>query len=298
MTSAIPSRLHQHNPDSGTSNLAAASGTFAIGGDLPVNRLGFGAMQLTGAGHWGPPLRQARAVQTLRAAVDHGVNHIDTADAYGPHVSETLIRRALWPYPADLVIATKGGMTRQGPNRWKPRGEPTYLRRCVDGSLRRLGLDTLDLYYLHRIDPAVPLADQLGVLVDLQAQGKIRHIGISKVTRDQMREARQHAHVVAVQNRCNLTTPDDDVVDESERTNTAYIAFAPLGAGTLARQVCDQTGTPAQQAIAWLLNRSSVVLPIPGTSSPYHLAENMQAAELVGAIDVGAPLKEDSHSGS
>lgn len=279
MTSANPTRPHRRNPDSGTD-------TFAIGGDLPVNRLGFGAMQLTGPGHWGPPLYQARAVQTLRAAVDHGVSHIDTADAYGPHVSETLIRRALWPYPAGLVIATKGGMTRQGPNRWKPRGEPKYLRSCVDGSLRRLGLDTLDLYYLHRIDAAVPLADQLGVLVELQAQGKIRHIGISKVTRDEMREARHHAQVVAVQNRCNLSTPDEDVVDECERTNTAYVAFAPLGARVLARRVGDQTGSPAQQAIAWLLNRSPVVLPIPGTSSPDHLVENMQATAMVGTVDV------------
>lgn len=286
MTSANPSRPQQRNLDSGTDTVGAASGTFTIGGDLPVNRLGFGAMQLTGPGHWGPPLSQARAVQTLRAAVDHGVNLIDTADAYGQRVSEMIIRRALWPYPAGLVIATKGGMTRQGPNRWKPRGEPKYLRSCVDGSLRRLGLDALDLYYLHRIDPMVPVADQIGVLVELQTQGKIRHIGLSKVTRDQLRQTRQHAHVVAVQNRCNLTTPDNDVVDECERTNTAYVAFAPLGAGALARRSGDRTGSPAQQAIAWLLKRSSVVLPIPGTSSPDHLAENMQAAAMVGTVDV------------
>lgn len=285
MTSAHPPNLRRTNQDSGTDvRVAAASGTFVIGGDLPVHRLGFGAMQLTGDGHWGPPADPNRAVRVLRAAVDHGVNHIDTADAYGPHVSETLIRRALWPYPADLIIATKGGMTRQGPNQWKPHGDPAYLRSCIDGSLERLGLDTIDLYYLHRIDPAVPLADQIGALVELQAAGKIRHIGISKVNRTQLVLARQHADIAAVQNRCNLTTPDNDVLEECEHTQIAYVPFAPLGAGTLVGRSSaedqDGTATPAQQAIIWLLRRSPVILPIPGTSSPEHLLENLSASRL------------------
>lgn len=245
---------------------AASSGTFAIGGVRPVHRLGFGAMQLTGPGHWGPPRFAARAAKTLRTAIELGINHIDTADAYGPHVCEELIRDTLAPYPADLVIATKGGMTRQGPNRWKPDGHPDYLRQCVDGSLRRLGLDVIDLYYLHRIDPAYPLADQLGALASAQMQGKIRHIGISKVTVDQLRDARRYATIAAVQNRHNPANLDDDVLAECTSAGIAYVPYAPLGAGRFAGR--------ASEVIAWHLARSPVVLPIPGTSSADHLRAN------------------------
>lgn len=256
---------------------AANSGTFLIGGDLPVHRLGFGAMQLTGPGHWGEPHDTGRALTTLRTAIDLGINHIDTADAYGPHVSENLIRRALWPYPDDLVIATKGGVTRQGPNRWQPHGDPAYLRRCVDGSLDRLAVEAIDLYYLHRIDPAFPLADQLGMLTDLQQQDKIRHLGISKVAVDQLHTARQLATIAAVQNEYSIARPDNEVHDECARTGTAYVPYRPLAAGQLAKAQQSGDGhqlTPAQSALAWLLGRSPVVLPIPGTSSPEHLREN------------------------
>lgn len=249
---------------------AARSGTFAIGGDRPVHRLGFGAMQLTGPGHWGPPRFADRAAETLRTAMDLGINHIDTADAYGPHSCEELIRYTLAPYPPDLVIATKGGMTRQGPNQWQPHGHPAYLRQCIDGSLQRLGLDTIDLYYLHRIDPAYPLADQLGVLADAQANGKIRHIGISKVTPDQLREARQHANIAAVQNRHNPADLDNDVLADCTATNTAYVPYAPFGAG--------QFSGHASEVIAWHMAQSPVVLPIPGTSSAQHLRDNASAA--------------------
>lgn len=189
-------------------------------------------------------------------------------------------------------------MTRQGPNGWKPRGDPAYLQSCLDGSLRRLGLDTIDLYYLHRIDPTVPMADQLSALVDQQARGKIRHIGISKVTRDQLREARQHATIAAVQNRCNLTTPDEEVLGECERTNTAYVPFAPLAAGALARQDAGPSAVrrSAQQAIVWLLQRSPVTLPIPGTSSPDHLAENMRAPSVGGPDRSALSRTEPRHA--
>ncbi len=263
---------------------ASTSGTFLIGGDLPVHRLGFGAMQLTGPGHWGDPHDPDRAVTTLRTAIELGINHIDTADSYGPHVSENLIRRALWPYPDGLVIATKGGMTRQGPNQWKPHGAPDFLRQCVHGSLTRLGLDRIDLYYLHRIDRAFPLADQLGALTDLQQQGKIRHIGISKVTVDQLAAARQFATITAVQNECNTLIPDNDVHDECARTGTAYVPYRPLAAGdlTTAEPTRDEHGlAPNQAALAWLLKRSPVMLPIPGTSSPEHLTENTATATAV-----------------
>ncbi|WP_020499996.1 aldo/keto reductase [Sciscionella marina] len=255
---------------------ATASGTFWLGGDLPVHRIGFGAMQLTGPGHWGPPPDLARARAVLRDAVALGVNHIDTADAYGPHTGETLIHDTLHPYPERLVIATKGGMTRPGPNRWQPHGDPDYLRRCVDASLTRLGLERIDLYYLHRIDPHVPLADQLGVLTEAQQAGKIRHLGVSKVNLDQLREARTHAEIVAVQNRSNTAIPDTEVHDYCTRYGIAYVPFAPLGAGALLPQA-NKTRAVGEQ-LRWQLDRSPVTLPIPGTGNPAHLHHNIEAA--------------------
>lgn len=263
---------------------AAHSGTFLIGGELLVHRIGFGAMRITGPGIWGPPSDPQRAIATIRTAVELGVNHIDTADAYGPHTSETLIAQALRPYPDDLVIATKGGMTRPAPDQWKPHGHPDYLRRCVHDSLQRLGRDHVDLYYLHRIDPAYPLADQLGVLVELQQAGKIRHVGISKVTRAQLSQARTHASIAAVQNPCNIAETDDDVHDECVRTGTAYVTYRPLGKGQLIKAPTGSTrstdtrgATRTQQLLEWLLRRSPVTLPIPGTSSPDHVRENVHA---------------------
>lgn len=244
-------------------------GTFSIGGDLPVRRIGYGAMQITGPGHWFHPDDMDAAKAVLREAVDLGVNHIDTADAYGPETSERLIRKALYPYPDDLVIATKGGMTRQGPNRWAPVGRPEYLRQCVEMSLRRLALDRIDLYYLHRIDPQVPLADQLGELAALREEGKIRHIGVSKVTVNQVEAARVITPIAAVQNKFNQVEGDRAVMEYCAEQGLAFVPYAPLGAGTLARD----GGAP--EAITWLLDRSPVVLPIPGTTSIDHLYANL-----------------------
>lgn len=254
---------------------AAHIGTFAIGGDLPVQRIGYGAMQLTGPGHWYHPDDIDNANAVLRRAVDLGVNHIDTADAYGPETSEHLIRRALHPYPEGLVIATKGGMTRQGPNRWTPVGRPEYLRQCVEMSLRRLALDRIDLYYLHRIDPDVPLADQIGELADMRAEGKIRHIGLSKVTVNQIIGAREITPIAAVQNRYNACEGDRAVLDHCTATNTAFVAYAPLAAGSLTRGGHGDKNSRARAALAWLLHQSPVVLAIPGTTSLAHLDENV-----------------------
>lgn len=258
---------------------AARSGTFAIGTDLPVHRIGYGAMQLTGPGHWYHPADTDNAKAVLRRAVDLGINHIDTADAYGPDTSEHLIRKALHPYPPGLVIATKGGMTRQGPNRSAPVGRPEYLRQCVEMSLRRLALDRIDLYYLHRIDPLVPLVDQLGVLADMRHEGKIRHIGLSKVTVDQINDARQHTEIAAIQNRFNASEGDRHVLDHCAATNTAFVPYAPLAAGQLINRspAADQNGSAAT-ALTWLLNLAPVVLPIPGTASLTHLEQNVQSA--------------------
>jgi pyridoxine 4-dehydrogenase len=247
-------------------------GTFSIGKDLPVRRIGYGAMQITGPGHWFHPADMDAAKAVLREAVDLGVNHIDTADAYGPETSERLIRKALHPYPGDLVIATKGGMTRQGPNRWAPVGRPEYLRQCVEMSLRRLALDRIDLYYLHRIDPHVPLADQLGELAALREEGKIRHIGISKATLTQVEAARAITPIAAVQNKFNQLEGDHAVLEYCTEQGLAFVPYAPLSAGTLAR-----TGR-APEAIRWLLNQSPAVLPIPGTTSIDHLHANLAAA--------------------
>ncbi|MGW5139807.1 aldo/keto reductase [Nocardia beijingensis] len=267
---------------------AAASGTFAIGGNLPVHRLGYGAMQLTGPGVWGDPKDPDEAVRVLRRAVELGVNFIDTADSYGPFVSEQLIRKALHPYPEGLVIATKAGLTRQGPNEWRPVARPEYLRQQAELSLRHLGVDRIDLYQLHRIDPQVPLADQLGELVALQQEGKIRHIGLSQVTVEQLRQARELATIVSVQNLYNLANrADEDVLNYAERENIGFIPWFPIATGELAAPggplaaiSAEHGATPAQLALAWLLRRSPVVLPIPGTSSVAHVEENIAAARI------------------
>ncbi|MEU6745929.1 aldo/keto reductase [Spirillospora sp. NPDC046719] len=265
---------------------AEASGTFAIGGDLPVVRLGYGAMQLTGPGVWGDPKDPDEAVRVLRRAVDLGVTFIDTADSYGPFVSEQLIRKALHPYRDDLVIATKAGLSRSGPGDWRPLGRPEYLRQQLELSLRHLGLERIDLYQLHRIDAKVPLADQLGELVELQKEGKIRHIGLSEVTVEQLKEARGIAEIVSVQNLYNLVNRKaEDVLDYAEAEDIAFIPWFPIATGELARPggplesaAREHGATPSQLALAWLLRRSPVMLPIPGTSRVAHLEENVQAA--------------------
>jgi len=259
--------------------------TFAIGGDLPVHRLGYGAMQLTGPGIWGPPRDHDEAIRVLRRAVELGVDFIDTADSYGPNVSEELIREALHPYPEGLVIATKAGLTRTGPGQWHPVGRPEYLRQQAELSLRRLGLERIDLFQLHRIDSQVPLADQLGALVELQKDGKIRHIGLSEVSVAQLTEARGYAEIVSVQNLYNVSNrQSEDVLDYAAAEGIGFIPWYPIATGELARPggpldaLAAQTGaTPAQLALAWLLKRSPVMLPIPGTSSVAHLEENLAA---------------------
>ncbi|MGW6697422.1 aldo/keto reductase [Nocardia sp. NPDC055049] len=267
---------------------ADRSGIFRIGGDLPVNRLGYGAMQITGPGVWGEPADPDEAVRVLRRAVELGVTFIDTADSYGPFVSERLIRKALHPYADELVIATKGGLTRSGPGDWRPVGRPEYLRQQLHLSLRNLDVDHIDLYQLHRIDPAVPLADQLGELLLLQSEGKIRHIGVSEVTVDQLREARQIADVVSVQNLYNLANRSaEDVLEYAEDNDIAFIPWFPMATGELARPggplaaaASAHGATAAQLALAWLLRRSPVMVPIPGTSRTAHLEENLAAADI------------------
>ncbi|WP_327087188.1 aldo/keto reductase [Nonomuraea sp. NBC_01738] len=256
-----------------------------LGGDLPVNRLGFGAMRLTGPGIWGEPHDRGEARKVLRRAVELGVNLIDTADSYGPFVSEELITEALHPYPEGLVIATKGGFTRQGPDAWQPVGRPEYLRQCVEMSLRRLKLERIDLYQLHRIDPQVPLEDQLGELAALRAEGKIRHLGLSAVTVEELSRARELVEIVSVQNIFNLGRQRHrDVLDHCAREGLAFIPFFPLQAGELARPggalaatAEAHDATPAQVALAWLLHLSPVTLPIPGTSKVAHLEDNLAA---------------------
>ncbi|WP_019928377.1 aldo/keto reductase [Nocardia sp. BMG111209] len=277
---------------------AAASGTFAIGGDRPVHRLGYGSMQLTGPGVWGTPKDPDEAVRVLRRAVELGVTLIDTADSYGPFVSERLIREALHPYPDDLVIATKAGLSRPGPGVWEPLGRPEYLRQQLELSLRHLGLETIDLYQLHRIDPKVPAADQIGTLVQLQQEGKIRHIGLSQVTVDQLAAARKLATIVSVQNLYNLNTRDsEDLLDHAEAAGIAFIPWFPIATGELAKGggplsaiAAAHDATPAQIALAWLLRRSPVILPIPGTSSVAHLEQNMAAARITLTDDEFATL--------
>jgi aryl-alcohol dehydrogenase-like predicted oxidoreductase len=268
--------------------LVSASGTFRIGGDTEVNRLGFGAMQLTGPGIWGDPKDPEEAVRVLRRAVELGVNFIDTADSYGPFVSEMLIKRALHPYPDGLVIATKAGFTRHGPGIWVPLGRPEYLRQQCELSLRHLGLERIELYQLHRIDRSVPLEDQLGELSALQREGKIGHIGLSEVTVAQLRDARQHATIATVQNLYNLTNRSaEELLDVCEAESIGFIPWYPLATGGLAgpggpldQLAHELDATPAQLALAWLLKRSAAMLPIPGTSSVAHLEENLAAAEV------------------
>jgi pyridoxine 4-dehydrogenase len=267
---------------------ARASGEFAIGGDLRVVRLGYGTMQLPGPGVWGEPRDHGEAVRVLRRAVDVGVTLIDTADSYGPRVSERLIREALHPYQDDLVIATKAGLTRPGPGRWERNGKPQYLRARAEESLRLLGLERIELFHLHRIDPNVPLADQLGALVELQAAGKIARIGLSEVSVSEIEAARTITPIATVQNLYNLTDRSaEPVLDYCEREGIGFIPWFPMATGALAsrggplRSMADRLAvTPAQIALAWLLQRSPVLLPIPGTSTLAHLEENVDAARI------------------
>ncbi|MBH0024817.1 MULTISPECIES: aldo/keto reductase [unclassified Salinibacterium] len=259
----------------------------AIGGDLPVRRIGYGTMQLTGPGVWDWPTNRDDAVAVIRLAVELGVTLIDTADVYGPYVTDALIREALHPYRNDVVIATKVGFTRQGPNQWIPLGRPEYLRQQTELSLRNLGLERIDLLQLHRVDPTVPLEDQVGELKALQQEGKIRHIGLSEVTVEQIEQARAVAEIVTVQNRYNLGFRDfENVLDYAAANGIGFIPWFPLDTGNLTTadavvRVASETGsTPAQVAIAWLLKRSDVMLPIPGTSSQQHLRENLGAEEI------------------
>jgi pyridoxine 4-dehydrogenase len=269
-----------------SSQPAGQSGTFLIGGDLPVVRLGYGTMQLTGPGVWGPPRDRAEAIRVLQRAVELGVTLIDTADSYGPDVTEQLIREALHPYPAELVIATKAGLVRTGPDEWHPVGRPEYLRQEAEMSLHRLGLGRIDLFQLHRIDSQVPIEDQIGVLLDLQREGKIRHIGLSEVSVDQIRAAQHTAPIATVENLYNLSNrASHPVLDFCEAAGLGFIPWFPIATGQLARPggpldslAREFDATPAQLALAWLLHRSPVMLPIPGTSSVAHLEENVSAA--------------------
>ena len=267
---------------------ATTSGSFDIGGDLPVVRLGFGAMRLTGKGIWGEPADRAECVRVLRRAVELGVTFIDTADSYGPFVSEQIIREALHPYPEGLVLATKSGLTRQRADSWIPVGRPEYLRQQCEMSLRHLGVERIDLYQLHRIDAAVPLEDQLGEFVALQNEGKIRHIGLSEVDVAELDAASKLASIVSVQNRYNLVDRDaEDLLTVCEERSIGFIPWAPLVSGDIARPggpletISSEHGaTPSQLALAWLLRRSPVILPIPGTSTVAHLEENIAAAAI------------------
>ena len=283
---------------------AALSGTFLLGGDLPVHRLGFGAMRVTGEGVWGPPADKPEALATLRRAIDLQINLIDTAESYGPQVSEQMIAEALYPYPKDLVIATKGGIDRPGPRDWTDNGHPDRLREGLDGSLRRLRVDRIDLYQLHRIDAKVPEDDQFGFLQQAQRAGKIRHVGLSEVSVAQIERARKFFPVVSVQNRYNLVDREwEDVVTYCERQRIAFIPWYPLQAGEVAKRGLKQGvrpllggapkstpglaeiakrhhAEPSQIALAWLLRRAAVMLPIPGTSKRKHLEENVAASAI------------------
>jgi pyridoxine 4-dehydrogenase len=267
-------------------DLEAETSTWGLGGDLPVHRLAFGAMRITGPGIWGEPRDRDEAIATLRRAVEQGINLIDTADSYGPFVSERLIAEALHPYPDDLVIATKGGLTRSGPNRWSADGRPQHLRAACDESLQRLQLEQIPLYQLHRVDPAVPLEDSLGMLVRLKDEGKIRHIGVCNVNEDQLARALRITPIVSVQNRYGHGDRSSEaIVDRCEEESLAFLPWAPLGGGnvtdaTVERIAAGHGATARQVALAWLLARSPVMVPIPGTSSVAHLEENVAAGTL------------------
>lgn len=277
---------------------AAAAGTIDIGGDLTVNRMGFGAMRITGSGIWGEPPDLERAKATLRRAVGLGVNFIDTANSYGPEVSESLIGETLSPYPDDLVIATKGGLLRPGPNRWEPDGRPVHLREVCEGSLRRLKLEQIPLYQFHRPDPAVPIAESIGALAELKAEGKIRHIGVSNMNEEQLRQAQQITPIVSIQNRYNATDRSSEpVVDLCEQEQLAFLPWAPIQQhenGAVTRAAENHGVMPRQIVLAWMLARSPQMLPIPGTGSPEHAEENIAAASIsltpdeVAAITFGS----------
>jgi pyridoxine 4-dehydrogenase len=268
--------------------LAALAGEFSIGNDLRIARLGFGAMRITGKGIWGEPTDRAESIRVLRRAVELGINFIDTADSYGPNVSEEIIAEALHPYPAGLVIATKGGFERPGPDQWVENGKPEHLKSVCEGSLRRLRLDRIDLYQLHRIDPKVPAEDQLGTLKNLQTEGKIKHIGLSEVSVRQIRHAQTIVPIVSVQNRYSIADRgSEDVLEYCEQGSIGFIPWFPLAAGKLSvadsaigRVAARVKATPSQVALAWLLAQSPVMLPIPGTSKVEHLEENVAAAAL------------------
>src|ERR1700678_3396614 len=265
---------------------AAAAGTITLGGDLTVNRLGYGAMRITGKGIWGPPADKPAALATVRRAVELGVNFIDTADSYGPYVSEELIAEALFPYPAGVVVATKAGWERCGPAQWLHNASPKHLTAAVEGSLKRLRLDRIDVYQLHVPDPAVSYDASMDTLAKLREQGKIRHVGLSNVTQEHVERGRKIVPIVSVQNRYSFADREwDYVVDYCEQNGIAFIPWFPLGAGRVAGEILDRVAkahrsTPKQVALAWLLQRSPIMLPIPGTSSVDHLEENVGAASL------------------
>jgi aryl-alcohol dehydrogenase-like predicted oxidoreductase len=269
-------------------SVAAASGSFTLGGDLTVNRLGYGTMQLPGPGVWGESRNPEEAVRVLRRAVELGVNFIDTADAYGPFTADLLVKEALHPYADDLVIATKAGFARTGPGAWVPIGRPEYLRQQVELSLRHLGLERIDLLQLHRIDPKVPVADQVGELASLQQEGKIRHIGLSEVSIDDVEEAGKTATIVSVQNLFNLSQRNaEPLLKYAESNGLGFIPWFPLATGKLAKEggpldkIAQEHGaSPSQLALAWLLKRSPALLPIPGTSTVSHVEDNIAAAQL------------------
>jgi pyridoxine 4-dehydrogenase len=272
--------------------------TFDLGGDLPVHRLGYGAMQLTGPGVWGEPADRPGALAVVRAAIEQGVDFIDTADSYGPQVSEQIIAEAAFPYPDGLVIATKAGLTRTGPGVWPPVGRPAYLKQQVELSLRNLKVDRIDLIQLHRIDPEVPLADQLGAFAELKEEGKVRHIGVYEVSVEELQAAQEITEIVSVQNLYNLTNrKSQDVLEYAEAHGIAFIPWFPIATGDLARPdspvaaVAEELdATPSQVALAWLLQKSPVILPIPGTKSVEHLTENLGAAQLTLSDDDMAKL--------
>jgi len=262
---------------------AATAGTIDVGGDLTVNRLGFGAMRITGQGVWGDPASKDQALATLRRIIELGVNFIDTADSYGPEVSENLIAEALYPYPEDLVIATKGGFGRSGPNRWEPNGRPEHLREACEGSLRRLKLEQIPLYQFHTPDKTVPFAESVGAVAELKAEGKIRHVGLSNVTEEQFREAARIVPIVSIQNRFNVTDrKSESIIDLCEQEGMVFLPWAPI------QQTEDKVAvavaaerhgaTQHQIVLAWLLAHSPAILPIPGTGSPAHAEENVAAA--------------------
>jgi pyridoxine 4-dehydrogenase len=285
--------------DTTEQQLAAASGTFSLGGEYPVHRLGYGAMQITGPGIFGEPADPDEARRVLQRAVELGVNFIDTANSYGPEVSERLIGESLHPYPDDLVIATKAGLERPGPGKWVPNGDPAYLKEQCEGSLRRLKLDCIPLFQLHRIDPKVPAEESLGALVELREEGKIRLIGLSEVSVAELHAAQALTPIASVQNKYNLGDRSaEDVLEECERQGIGFIPWFPLNTGglasddgPLAEAARRHSASPAQLALAWLLARSEVMLPIPGTSSVSHLEDNMQAAKLSLSADEVAALE-------